>query len=41
MKTIKNVPAYAFIDGLNIATTKLAVMKGKKNQNGKLEILSN
>ena len=41
MKTIKNVPADAFIVGLDIGTTKISVMIGKKNQNGKLEILSN
>ena len=41
MKTIKNVPADAFIVGLDIGTTKISVMIGKKNHNGKLEILSN
>lgn len=41
IKTIKNIPEDAFIVGLDIGTTKISVMIGKKNHHGKLEILAN
>ncbi len=41
LKKLENVPINSFIVGLDIGTTKISVMIGKKNHNGKLEILAN